>query len=263
MTATDAFLPIDAALWSVAAALLGFALWLVRRDVAAEGWDPAVFFGGALTAAFGKGNLPLREGPVPEEGWEGAAEDLPDIYQPAHRLSPEVTWGALAAGEAGGALAHRLAGVRLVWLEEPAVTVDGVTAVVTTADALPALLDRPDARMVLAARREAMAGLRLLHDAPALRDRLRAVLLVGPELDAAWLAEHFTQAAFDVEVAREVPFLTLRSGADAAAQRLPEPAPQASGLSAVAVVDLGVLPEDLLGDPRVARALAALLAALG
>lgn len=265
MTATDGFLPIDAALWSIAAALLAYCLWLVRRDAATDGWDPAVFFGGALVATFGRGQLPLAEGPVPAGGWDGAADDLPDEYAPEARLGAGATWAGLAADDAAtrAALARRLDGLKLVWLEPPTVEVDGLAPTVTTVEGIPALLPRPEDRFVLAASREAMAALRALADAPALRDRLRAVLLVAPTLDPAWLAEGFTQKAFDVEVAREVPYLTLRAGPDAAAQRLPDPAPTASGFTPVAVVDLGVLPPDLVADPRVARALGALVAALG
>ncbi len=260
---TDRFLPVDAALWSIAAALLAFALWLVRRDVSVS-WDPAVFFGGALAAAFGKGRLPLAEGPVPAEGWEGAAEDLDPEYDPAVRIGPEVTWAAVGEGSdvARATIARRLAGVRVVWLEPPAVAIEGVEAVVAAPEGVAALLARPEDRMVLAASREAVAALKLLHGEAGLRDRLRAVLLVAPTLDRAWLDANFTQKAFDVEVAREVPFLTLRTPPDAAAQHLPEPPVPPSGLATVAVVDLGVLPAELLGDPRVGRALAALLAAL-
>jgi hypothetical protein len=263
---TDGFLPVDAVLWSLAVALLVLGLWLARGD--GPRWDPAVFFGGALTAAFGAGRLPLTEGPVPAGGWDGAATELDPVYDPRERLASDVSWDALAAWTepARAAVHRRLAGVRLVWVEPPPLTLPDVdTAVVAGPDADPilALLTRPEERLVLAASTGADGLLRLLHDTPALRDRLRAVLLVAPHLDGAWVTTHFTHLGFDVEVAREVPFLTLRTGPDAAAQRLPDPPKPPSGRPTVAVIDLGVLPDTVWDDVRVARALTALCAALG
>lgn len=260
---TDRFLPIDAALWSVAVALFAFALWLTRRDLSVA-WDPAVFFGGALAALFGKGKLPLTGGPVPPEGWDGEPEDLEDAYDPKERLGPDLSWRDLAAWSEPmrATVARRLAGARVVWLEPPTVAIPDVTPTVTTPEALPTLFSRPDERMVLCASAEAQRALALLHDDAPLRDRLRAVLLVAPRLDRAWLDAHFTHTAFDVEVARGVPYLTLRAGPDATDQALPDPPLPPSGMATVAVIDLGVLPPELLGDARVGRALAATLAVL-
>ncbi|MFN7144218.1 MAG: hypothetical protein ACK4YP_10600 [Myxococcota bacterium] len=260
---TDRFLPIDAALWSVAVALFAFALWLTRRDLSLN-WDPAVFFGGALAALFGKGKLPLAEGPVPPEGWDGEPEDLEDVYDPKERLGPDLSWRDVATWSAPvrATVARRLADVRVVWLEPPAVAIAEVEPVITTPDALPTLFARPDERFVLCASAEAQRALGLLHDDATLRDRLRAVLLVAPRLDRAWLETHFTHTAFDVEVSRPVPYLTLRAGPTAAEQLLPEPPVPPSGMATVAVMDLGVLPPELLGDERVGRALAATLAVL-
>jgi hypothetical protein len=261
---TDRFLLVDAALWSLAVALFALALWLTRRENA-NGWDPAVFFGGALAALFSGERLPLAEGPVPAAGWDGKPDELEPAYHPETRLAADVTWAALAAWAppAEAAVARRAAGVRLVWLEPPVVDIPGFEAAVCAPAEVEGLLRRPEDRLVLVASAAAQDALVLLRAEAGLRDRLRAVLFVAPRLDAAWLGEHFTHAAFDVEVAREVPFLTLRTPPDAGAQRLPEPARTASGFAPVAVVDLGVLPAEHLGSPRVGRALAALLAALG
>ncbi len=266
MTETDAFLPIDAALWSIAVALLALALWFGRGG--APAWDPAAFFGAVLAALFGPGKLPLTAGPVPAEGFVGTPEELDAVDDPRVRLGPEVTWPDVAgwSDATRAALARRLQGVPVVWFEPPAVTLDGVEVVVldtVDAEALAPLLARPEVRLVLAAHTRADAVLRMLRDAPGVRDRLRAVLLVAPALDAEWLAANFTHPAFDVEVVREVPYLTLRAGPDAEAQRLPDPPTPPTGRRALVPVDLGVLPADLLHDPRVGRALAALCAALG
>jgi hypothetical protein len=268
---TDAFLPVDAVLWSVAAGLLALALWL-NRGVGA-GWDPASFFGAVLSALFGPGNLPLTGGPVPAEGFEGTPDELAAVDDPCARLGPDCGWTEIAGWTepVRATIARRLSGVKVVWFETPVVHLEGMEFVVLDTGgldridvaALEPLLARPDLRLVVAAHIRADAVLRLLHDAPGLRDRLRAVLLVAPPLDADWLAAHFTHPAFDVEVAREVPYFTLRAGDNADAQRLPDPPTPPTGRRSVAPIDLGVLPAELLPDPRVGRALSALCAALG
>ncbi|MDP2309794.1 MAG: hypothetical protein Q8P18_27485 [Pseudomonadota bacterium] len=263
---TDAFLPVDAVLWSVAAGLLALALWLSRGG--GPGWDPASFFGATLSALFGPGKLPLTGGPVPKEGFEGTPDELAAVDDPQTRLGPGCGWKEIAAWAepVPATVSRRLEGVRLVWFEAPPVHIEGMEPVVLDSvdmAALLPLLGRPDLRLVVAAHQRADAVLRLLHDAPGVRDRLRAVLLVAPTLDASWLAQHFTHLAYDVEVAREVPFFTLRAGEGAEGQRLPDPPTPPTGRRAVAVADLGVLPADLLRDPRVGRALLVLCAALG
>lgn len=263
---TDAFLPVDAVLWSLAAGLAAVALWLSRGGGPA--WDPASFFGGVLSALFGPGRLPLTGGPVPEGGFFGTPDDLAAVDDPGVRLGPDCSWTAVAgwAEPVPATIARRLEGVRLVWFEPPLVQLEGIEPIVfDTLDVAPLLplLDRADVRLVVAAHARADAVLRWLHDTPGVRDRLRAVLLVAPALDGSWLAEHFTHPAFDVEVAREVPYFTLRAGEGVDRQRLPDPKTPPTGRRSLAVVDLGVLPRELLADPRIGRALSALCAALG
>jgi hypothetical protein len=262
---TDRFLPFDGVMLSLGVALLVLALWLARGD--GPRWDPAVFFAGALSAAFGKGRLPLSQGPVPAEGWAGEASELEPAYDPKERLAPECSWEDLAAwGPATrAAVTRRLGAVRLVWVEPPPFEIPEIPSTIVDepdADTIAALLPRPEDRVVLAGHARADALLHLLHGAPALRDRLRAVLLFAPRLDPAWTATHLTHPAFDVEVAREVPYLTLRAGPEADTQTLPEPPLPPTGRRTLAVIDLGVLAPDAVGDPRVGRSLAALFAAL-
>jgi hypothetical protein len=263
---TDSFLLVDAVLWSVAAGLLAVVVWLTRA--AGPPWDPASFFAAVLAALSGPGNLPLTGGPVPAEGFEGTPAQLEAVDDPRLRLGAECGWTEVAGwtDATRSAVARRVENVRIVWFEPPPVMVDGLETTVLDAvdlEALDRLLTRADTRLILAAHARADAVLRLLHDAHGLRDRLRAVLLVAPTLDAEWLATHFTHAAFDTELNRQVPYVTLRAGPDADAQRLPDPPTPPTGRRAIQVVDLGVLPADRLGDASVGRALAALCAALG
>jgi hypothetical protein len=236
---------VDAALWSIAVALLAMALWLNSRE---ETWDPAVFWAALRAAARGE--------PVPAMG---------EPYDPFARLGPGCDWTAVGEGTPALAevLARRLRDVRVVWFEPPPVELPGVRTTVldkVDGDAVADLLEDRSTRLVVAARDAAPATLQLLHDAPLLRDRLRAVLFVGAKPDPAWLAEHFGHAAFDTELAREVPYLTLRTPGT---EPLPDPPEPPSARRAIRSVDLGVVPAEELGDPRLGRALSALLAALG
>jgi hypothetical protein len=128
------------------------------------------------------------------------------------------------------------------------------------AAAISAVCDRPELRLVLAAGEHGDELLRLLHAEPGLRDRVRAVLLVGARLDEAWIAENFGHLAFDVELSREVPYLTLRT---AGATILPDPPEPPSARRSIAAIDLGEVEPEVLADPRCGRAVAALLAAVG
>jgi hypothetical protein len=260
---TDTFTLIDAALWSIAAALFAGAVWLVVRD-RPDQWDPSVFFGGVLAALFGKGNLPLRGGPVPEEGWDGEPSELEAVYEPAARLAPGLTWSAVQrwSPDVGAALERRLADVRILALDPLPMDIPGMAVERITADQLEVHFDRPEQRAVFFAGASADVLLRALHASGRLRDRARAVLFVAPTFDRAWLPT-ITHTSFEVDVAREVPYLTLRAGPSAEDQLLPEPPRPASGILALATIDLGVLPEERLADPRVGRALGALLAAVG
>lgn len=263
--ALGGFGTVDAALWSVAVALLALAVWLTVRE--GDRWDPATWFAAALGARWG-GPPPLAEGPIEPKGWDGDVRALEAAYTPEARLGPKLEWPDLEGWTPGvrEALARRMADVRLVWLGDAGLDVPEVaTAVMPGPDAAEAvlepLLERPEVRLVMAARgASAQPLLALLRDAPRLRDRLRAVLLVAPELDAAWLADKFSHEAFDTELMRQVPYLALRVPGIAP---LPDPPEPPSARRAILPVDLGVLPGDALADARVGQAVATTLAALG
>lgn len=255
---------VDAVLWGLAAALFGAAAWLTVRE--GERWDPAVFFVAVLGALW-RGVPPVREGPVEADGWDGDLDALDPAVQPGARLAPRITWSDVAEGSAPlqAEVARRLDGVRLVWFGPPTVDVpvpEAVSVADATAlgEAVDRVLARPETRLVLAAGRDARPMLELLKDAPALRDRLRAVLLAGAELDPAWVAETITHDAYDTELAREVPWLQLRLPGQPA---LPVPPEPPTARRSVLPVDLGVVAPETLDDPRVGRALALVVAALG
>lgn len=269
---------VDAALWTAAVLLGGAALWLSRPQPLP--FDPARLFG-FLVATRLRGEVEQAGGEVP--AWEArlAAElpsglhpgtlrwtddpaDLGPAFDPVARLGVDCTWDAVADWSAPvtAAVLRRLGEVPLVWLGAPAVEIAVPTTTTLPARddaAMERLLDRPDRRIVVAAAgRDAQGLLAWLHDAPGLRDRVRAVLLVAPELDSDWLAAHWGHAAFETELVHEVPFLVLR--ADAAGARLPDPTPAPNHRASLTPVDLGAVAVPSASVHG--RALAALLAAL-
>lgn len=264
---TDATTTVDAVLWAAAVVLAGVAVWLSRPR--ASEWDADAFFVAALTALHRPSPAPITEGPVPAEGWDGDLVALGEEYDPQRRLGVDCTWDALAAWAppVEAAVRRRLEHVTAVWIEEPPFPLPGVDVRVlpdpdVVAAGLEELCAAPERRLVFLARSAAGAVLRRLHAEPGLRDRTRAVVFVGADLAAEreWLAENFTHVAFDLELARTLPFFTLRvQGAGAQAMRPPPSAPR----ECLAVVDLGLVPPDALRDERTARALVVTLAAVG
>ena len=246
---------LDAALWALALALVAGAIRLTLRPP--PPWDAAAFFRAALAARRGDA---LPEGNGPE-------------LSPGAGIAHGIEWSDLGSPRGDAADARRLADSVLVWCEPAPIAIPGLETHAielppfdphdTTgwADASVAriapLLPRPQVRVIVAARGRANDVLRLLHAAPGLRDRLRAVVLVHPELDPDWLAANLTHEAFDVEVLRDVPWVHLRAPGQAPLPALPEPE---TGRTCVAVVDMGVV--EAIDDPHVAGALADTLAAL-
>lgn len=253
---------VDAALWAVAAMLFAAAVWLTLRDD--DRWDPAVFFVAALGALWG-GAPPVRGGPVEPDGWDGDLDQLDPAVSPEARLGPKLTWRDVAEDSPAlrAEVARRLADTRLVWIGEPPVPVPvaGAFAGDTAAaeSVLDAQLERPETRLVLATAGDARPLLQLLKDAPALRDRLRAVLLFAADLDPAWAAAEVSHVAFDTELSRRVPWFVLRRPGQPMLADPPEPP---TGRRSLVPIDLGELPDEARADPRVGRALALLVAAL-
>jgi hypothetical protein len=218
--------------------------------------------------------------------------ELGSAYDPAFRLGPEATWDALAAWGAGDpafleVIARRMP-ARWLLIGEDRVLVAlaavlGERALATAAsamkDAVPAHGDR---MVVVAAGEGAMAALRVLADDPDLRDRMLCFVAVGGTLRGVpgtgagvalddWMGAHFGHDALDTEMHRSTPYAALQwfdkdtlppglPGVPLETMRFPEPAGQA-GASAIAAIDLGVLPAvpDLPAE-AVARALVAWVA---
>ncbi len=123
---------------------------------------------------------------------------------------------------------------------------------------LEALLALPADRFVVVVTAGIERFLPFFSEVPGLRDRVRAVVLIGVDLSpvADWLAESFTHATFDLEMDRALPWLTLRTGPG---QVLRTPADDATGRNSVEVVDLGEVDPSA---PGVGPALLLVLAAL-
>ncbi len=259
---TDAPTTVDAVLWSAAVALTVFAVWLARPRRAT--WDIATFFATSWAARCRPGPLPLAEGPVPPEGPTALPEDPGPDYDPSVRIGPGCSWAAFAAGSpvVDETIARRLAHVHIVWFEPPTVDLGPVEQLPAPALAhggLEALIRSPDTRLVLVASTQAQALLELLHEMQGLRDRVLLVLFVGATFDPEWVAREFRHERFDLELAREVPYCTLRTGPG---QVLRSPPPLATDRTAIDVVDLGLVASELLAAPELGLALRATIAAV-
>lgn len=279
---------VELVLWSLVVALFTFALWLARRRP--RGWEPGERFGRLRAAARGEAvagplGLGARVGPA------DLATDSPRFrelltrrlgrdrvvwFEPPAIIVPGIGVEVLPAprvadpapGSTPGSLAARLRELARrvfrvpAWLggepEGPREAAHGAGET-----ALEALVDGRDRRFVLAAKAEALPVLRLLHDLPWLRDHCRAVLLVEPALadDRPWIDAEFTHRAFDMDLARTLPFFVLR-GEGAVGQVLRTPDADPSVPAVIEVIDLGAHSPDWLADPATGRALAGVLAAL-
>lgn len=214
---TEAFVGLDAGLWSLAVALTGLAVWLARPR--AQQWDTGRFFAAA---------------------WKGGGDLLGDTYDPRAILGPACSWPALAAWtpEAVAVISRRLGRARCLWLGPVAMDLPVLASVSIepSAAGVATLPDEADLRYLVAG--TSIEVLQLLHELPGLRDRTRMVLLVGADAGAhaEWLAASFTHEGFDLELARTIAYCTLRVGPG---QELPVPHPSPTGRVAIEVVDLG------------------------
>ncbi len=203
-------------------------------------------------------------------------------YDPAARLGPGGSWDDLADWGAGDGIVfleacRRRLDARWAVLRAPAVRgmpdLVGALGALAQAveipvaepravrEALEGLVPHASDRLVVVAEGHA-AGvvLRALVDAPDLRDRLLACLVVGgvlqgePALDD-WMASHFSARSLDTEVNRVTPYLSVTwldrgavppgvVGLPVASARFPAPAATERVPSSVETVDLGLLPAD-------------------
>lgn len=272
---------MDTALWSAFVALMAGALYFAWPRSPA--WHPPLFHHMVLTTLIrgeveaANGTLDelkvrlarlLLAGPKPPSGgWTEDPTLLGKDYDPVVLLGVGATWDAIADRDpaVGAAVHRRLSDVRLVWVGEPAFVVPGITAhTVATASAETILrhAEAPSTRLVVATRDHGAALLVALREAPALRDRLRAVWFVGARFDPLWNAAKLTQDAFDTEVDRVTPWFVLRLE-DGEGTALTEPPTPASGRRSFAVHDLGKADPALLAEPSLGEAVAIVLAGSG
>ena len=267
---------IDAALWSVFIALLAGTFYFAWPRPPA--WDP-VMFHSIVLATLHRGELEaggkqlsdwqarlataLPSGPRPPAGgWTEDPAMLGDAYNPAVRIGTACSWDALAALAPGAieAIERRLTDVVLVWIGAPALDLPHVlqrALPLPDAGTIDALISRSSQRIVLATRTEGPALVAALQASPGLRDRVRALLLVGTSFDPSVA---LTQAAFETEIDRVVPWFVLRT--DPGPFTLLEPALPPSGRQSFRVLDLGQIDPAQLSGPHLGRALTVLVAAV-
>ncbi len=215
---------LDQVLWAVAFALTVAAFYLSRPKPRA--WQPALLYRAIL------GEEELRR-------WE-----------PSDWLGPGMDWKKLGEGEPElmALVKRRLGDFRLLWFGVGAVELPGLTLHALKEGSLGASPEQQawekeleqqvgKGKVILAASGAAVMGLlKLLHDAPGLRDRCHAVILVEPELEKEWVPANFTHAAFDTELNRVTPYLVLRL--DRSQSTLATPPEPPTGRVAVEVLDL-------------------------
>ncbi len=206
-------------------------------------------------------------------------EALGPEFAPACSLGPQVTWEDVAAWNEAvvSALRRRHEHTRFAVLGRPGLVaplgeaLGEERALVATADELEALVpELSDRLVVVVAGAEVAALLETAKASPALRDRMRAVVGLGVQLEdlEAWLAEHFTHERMDTEVSRATPWFHLAwvdqgvdplgvVGTPLATTRFPTPPVPPTGRVALEPIDLGVLPGPSSGldDTLLARAL--------
>lgn len=271
----------DSMLWSAFVALMVGAFYFAWPRSPA--WHPPLFHHMVLTTRL-RGEVEAANGtleelkirlarllPVgpkpPSGGWTEDPALLGNDYDPVAMLGVGATWDAIADRDpaVSAAVHRRLADVRLVWVGEPVFSVPGITChsvATASAEAILEYAEAPATRLVVATRDHGAALLGALREAPALRDRLRAVWFIGARFETGWNAEKLTQDGFDTEVDRVTPWFVLRLE-EGEGTTLDEPPTPASGRRSFAVHDLGKADGALLAEPALGEAVAIVLAAVG
>ncbi len=190
----------------------------------------------------------------PEAGWDALASWSDAVVGGLRRRHAHLRWAVLGWPELTAALAGELGADRVVDLG--AATGEGVEPEALTARLAELVPGGADRLVLVGVEDGAPALARSLHGAPALRDRVRAVVGINARLGgaaAAWLEENFHHAAMDTEISRATPYFHLafavpgqdppgEAGVPLEHTAWPRPPTPPSGRVSIEPVDLGVLP---------------------
>ena len=224
-----------------------------------------------------RADIMYREAEAASLALMGDPAELGPAYDPESALAPGVSWESIAAWDSTtqAAVARRLSDVVVAVVGRdteallqavPQVEVVAIESVdeASFASALTASQKR---LVVIAEGTKVRDLISLLRDAPGLRDRLLAVIILGTDLESdvpdSWIQTQFQHKDFDTELNRRTLYMAVTDPGegwkDASGQRFPEPPVPPSGWAPIEAVDLGPLPI-AKQDPRLlARALWVLL----
>lgn len=212
----------------------------------------------------------------PGVGWDAVAAWSEPLVTLLQRRLGATRWAVVApeASPAVTGLVEALTAALAQRPVEPVFTADPAAVIEALEQVAPQHADRV---VIIAIDRSAPALLRALHEAPALRDRCRAHVLLSArfdDADRAWMGESFTHPGMDTELSRTTPYFEVafidpeaeplgEPGLPLADTRLVRPPPHPSGRVSIEVVDVGPL-RGRLADARpelLAKGLAVLVAA--
>ena len=210
-------------------------------------------------------------GPLgPASGWDAVAAWGDEVQAAvARRLSAHVLLEVGGTGALAEAMGAAVPALRAAHVPVPR---EGEGSAEALAGALLGVALRPEERLLLVCSGEAaLATVAALAGAPGARDRVRAVVSLGGDLQggarAAWMAEHFTHDRKDLELNLAVPYLAVVATDPArplarpwADQRFPDPPLPSHGRQSIDPIDLGPLVLADLDPAALARALWVVLA---
>lgn len=217
-------------------------------------------------------------------------------HDPAAVLGPDAGWDAVAAWSAPlqtvllrrlgdlvvvcdglpsplvAALGQALPGLRLVELPPASPDATDAAGVAGLFEQVESALQHDADRVVLIAWGSAIQRVLLsLSEGAGLRDRTQAVVSLGGHIQVpafqGWLDQHFTHDAFDTELRRSIPFISVVDVDPAdplarpwEAQRFPLPPPTPQGRAPIEPLDLGPLQLSAVAPSVLARGILLFLA---
>jgi hypothetical protein len=170
----------------------------------------------------------------PEADWDGVASWNDAVLAGLKRRHTHTRWVLLGVDTLAAPLREALG-------EDAVILPTGEIAEELEA-ALGELADRA---VFVAAGAHADGLAQMLHARPGLRDKALAVIALGGEFNAAWMAENFDHETMDTELSRATPYFHVFFGdhlESVEGSRWPSPEVPATGRVSVEPVDLGLLP---------------------